>query len=30
LAWGGALLIALIVLAINIIARIMFRNKVSA
>ncbi len=30
LAWGGALLIALIVLAINIIARVMFRNKVSA
>jgi len=29
LAWGGALLIALIVLAINIIARVMFRNKVS-
>ena len=30
LAWGGALLIALIVLAINIIARVLFRNKVSA
>jgi phosphate transport system permease protein len=30
LAWGGALLIALVVLAINIIARVMFRNKVSA
>ncbi len=30
MAWGGALLIALIVLAINIIARVMFRNKVSA
>ncbi len=30
LAWGGALLIALIVLAINIVARVMFRNKVSA
>jgi phosphate transport system permease protein len=29
LAWGGALLIALIVLAINIIARVMFRNKSS-
>jgi phosphate transport system permease protein len=29
LAWGGALLIALLVLAINIIARVMFRNKVS-
>jgi len=29
LAWGGALLIALIVLAINIIARVLFRNKVS-
>jgi phosphate transport system permease protein len=30
LAWGGALLIALLVLGINIIARIMFRNKFSA
>jgi phosphate transport system permease protein len=30
LAWGGALLIALIVLAINIVARVMFRNKSSA
>ncbi len=30
LAWGGALLIALIVLAINIIARVLFRNKSSA
>jgi phosphate transport system permease protein len=29
LAWGGALLIALIVLAINILARVIFRNKVS-
>jgi phosphate transport system permease protein len=27
LAWGGALLIALLVLAINIIARVMFRKK---
>ncbi len=30
LAWGGALLIALLVLGINIIARVMFRNKSSA
>jgi phosphate transport system permease protein len=30
LAWGGALLIALLVLGINIIARVMFRNKISA
>ncbi len=30
LAWGGALLIALIVLGINIIARVLFRNKSSA
>ena len=30
LAWGGALLIALIVLAINIVARVLFRNKSSA
>lgn len=29
LAWGGALLIALLVLGINIIARVMFRNKSS-
>lgn len=29
LAWGGALLIALLVLGINIVARIMFRNKTS-
>jgi len=29
LAWGGALLIALLVLGINIIARVMFRNKTS-
>ena len=28
LAWGGALLIALIVLAINIAARVLFRDKV--
>jgi phosphate transport system permease protein len=30
LAWGGAALIALIVLAINVAARVMFRNKVQA
>jgi phosphate transport system permease protein len=30
LAWGGALLIALLVLGINIVARVMFRNKSSA
>ncbi|MDP2433561.1 MAG: phosphate ABC transporter permease PstA [Pseudomonadota bacterium] len=30
LAWGGALLIALLVLAINIIARVLFRKKSSA
>ncbi|OYY92612.1 MAG: phosphate ABC transporter, permease protein PstA [Hydrogenophilales bacterium 28-61-23] len=30
LAWGGALLIALLVLGINIIARVLFRNKSSA
>ncbi len=30
LAWGGALLIALMVLAINIVARILFRKKSSA
>jgi phosphate transport system permease protein len=30
LAWGGALLIALLVLGINIIARVIFRNKSSA
>ncbi|HYF58748.1 MAG TPA: phosphate ABC transporter permease PstA [Burkholderiaceae bacterium] len=30
LAWGGAALIALIVLAINILARVLFRNKVQA
>ena len=30
LAWGGALLIALIVLGINIVARVLFRNKSSA
>jgi phosphate transport system permease protein len=30
LAWGGAFLIALIVLAINIAARVLFRNKVQA
>ena len=30
LAWGGALLIALLVLGINIIARVMFRKKSSA
>ena len=30
LAWGGALLIALMVLAINIVARVLFRNKSSA
>jgi len=29
LAWGGALLIALLVLGINIVARVMFRNKSS-
>ncbi|MDO9479230.1 MAG: phosphate ABC transporter permease PtsA, partial [Hydrogenophaga sp.] len=28
LAWGGALLIALLVLAVNIGVRIVFRNKV--
>lgn len=27
LAWGGALLIALLVLTVNIVARVMFRNK---
>jgi phosphate transport system permease protein len=26
LAWGGALLIALLVLAVNILARVMFRQ----
>jgi len=30
LAWGGAALIALIVLAINIVARVVFRDKVQA
>jgi len=30
LAWGGALLIALLVLGINIVARVLFRNKTSA
>jgi phosphate transport system permease protein len=30
LAWGGALLIALLVLGINIVARVLFRNKSSA
>ncbi len=30
LAWGGALLIALLVLAINIVARVLFRKKSSA
>lgn len=30
LAWGGALLIALMVLAINVIARVLFRKKSSA
>ena len=30
LAWGGAALIALIVLAINITARVVFRDKVQA
>jgi phosphate transport system permease protein len=30
LAWGGAALIALIVLTINIIARVVFRDKVQA
>jgi phosphate transport system permease protein len=30
LAWGGAALIALIVLGINIAARVLFRNKVQA
>ena len=30
LAWGGALLIALIVLGINIFARVLFRNKTKA
>lgn len=30
LAWGGAFLIAVIVLAINIAARVLFRNKVQA
>ena len=30
LAWGGAALIALIVLAINIAARVLFREKVQA
>jgi phosphate transport system permease protein len=29
LAWGGALLIALLVLAINIVARVLFRKKSS-
>ena len=29
LAWGGALLITLTVLALNIIARVVFREKVS-
>ncbi|HNO73998.1 MAG TPA: ABC transporter permease subunit, partial [Accumulibacter sp.] len=29
LAWGGALLIALMVLAINIVARVLFRKKTS-
>ena len=30
LAWGGAALIAIVVLAINILARVIFRNKVNA
>jgi len=30
LAWGGALLITLTVLALNIVARVAFREKVSA
>ena len=30
LAWGGALLITLTVLALNIIARVVFREKVAA
>jgi phosphate transport system permease protein len=30
LAWGGALLIALLVLGVNILARVLFRNKSSA
>jgi phosphate transport system permease protein len=30
LAWGGAFLIALVVLAINIAARVLFRDKVQA
>jgi phosphate transport system permease protein len=30
LAWGGAALIALLVLSINILARVLFRNKVQA
>jgi phosphate transport system permease protein len=29
LAWGGALLITLTVLALNIVARVVFREKVS-
>ncbi|HNA29937.1 MAG TPA: phosphate ABC transporter permease PtsA, partial [Thiobacillaceae bacterium] len=29
LAWGGALLIALLVLGINIVARVLFRKKSS-
>jgi len=30
LAWGGALLITLTVLALNIVARVVFREKVAA
>jgi phosphate transport system permease protein len=30
LAWGGALLITLTVLVLNILARVFFREKVSA
>ena len=29
LAWGGALLIAMLVLGLNIVARVLFRNKSS-